>query len=123
MTASSLDGDFTTVDTAMLNRYFREYYQAHGQGGTHTLQRNLIQLFNCLQREYGHPTPYTAGLNRYAEAPEDGPGPFPPPSSTHLLEVTDGGKARDFETARDHAISVSCAARASAVGVRADVQT
>ena len=39
MTANDLDGDFTTVDTAMLNRYFREYYQTRGQGGTHTQQR------------------------------------------------------------------------------------
>ena len=46
MTANGLDGDFTTVDTALLNRYFREYQQARGQGGTHTQQRNLIQLFN-----------------------------------------------------------------------------
>jgi len=67
MTANGLDSDFTTVDTAMLNRYFREYYQTRGQGGTHTQQRNLIQLFNYLRREYGHPSPYAAGLNRYAE--------------------------------------------------------
>jgi hypothetical protein len=39
MTASGIDGDFTAADTAMLNRYFREYYQQRGQGGTHTLQR------------------------------------------------------------------------------------
>jgi hypothetical protein len=45
MTASSIEGDFTAVDTALLNRYFREYYLEHGQGGTHTLQRNLIELF------------------------------------------------------------------------------
>ena len=57
MTANSLDGDFTTVDTAMLNRYFREYYQAHGQGGTHTQQRNLIQLFNYLAARIRPPHP------------------------------------------------------------------
>jgi len=38
-------------DTATLNRFFREYYLEHGQGGTHTLQRNLIQLFGFLERE------------------------------------------------------------------------
>jgi integrase/recombinase XerD len=38
MTANSLDGDFTTVDTAMLNRYFREYHQTRAQGGTHTVR-------------------------------------------------------------------------------------
>ena len=51
MTANGLDGNFTTVDTALLNWYLREYQQARGQGGTHTQQRNLIQLFNLLQRE------------------------------------------------------------------------
>jgi hypothetical protein len=66
LAAQGVDGDFTTVDTGLLNRYFREYFQAHGQGGTHTQQRNLIQLFNFLRREYGHPSPYTDGLNRYA---------------------------------------------------------
>ena len=57
MTANGIDGDFTGVDTATLNRYFREYYLEHGQGGTHTQQRNLIQLFNFLERERGlrHP--------------------------------------------------------------------
>jgi hypothetical protein len=39
MTAHGIDGDFTAVDTALLNRYFRAYYDAHGQGGTHTQQR------------------------------------------------------------------------------------
>ena len=34
MTAKQLNGDFTTVDTTTLNRYFREYYRDHGQGGT-----------------------------------------------------------------------------------------
>jgi hypothetical protein len=44
MTANGIDGDFTEADTATLNRYFREYHLEHGQGGTHTLQRNLLQL-------------------------------------------------------------------------------
>jgi hypothetical protein len=49
-----------------LNRYFREYYLEHGRGGTHTQQRNLIQLFNYLERERGSASPYADGLNRYA---------------------------------------------------------
>lgn len=36
MTANGLDGDFTTVDTALLNRYFREYYQARPTPGPGT---------------------------------------------------------------------------------------
>jgi hypothetical protein len=40
LTANGVAGDFTAVDTALLNRYFREYYLEHGQGGTHTPQRN-----------------------------------------------------------------------------------
>jgi len=66
-------------------------------------QRNLIQLFNYLQREYGHPSPYAAGLNRYAEV-RGRPKTLSPSFVDDLLEVTGGGKARDFETARDHAI-------------------
>jgi hypothetical protein len=67
LTARRIDSDFTVADTALLNRYFRGYCPQHGQGGTHTLQRNLIQLFSFLARERGHPTPYTHGLNSYAK--------------------------------------------------------
>ena len=55
MTANGVSGDFDFVDTALLNKFFREYYLEHGQGGTHTLQRNLIQLFGFLERERGCP--------------------------------------------------------------------
>jgi integrase/recombinase XerD len=103
MSAQDIDGDFTVLDTAMLNRYFREYYDTHGQGGTHTLQRNLLQLFNYLQREHGHPSPYTSGLNRYAEV-RGRPRTLSHEFIDDLLQVTGGGKARDFEAARDHAI-------------------
>jgi site-specific recombinase XerD len=91
------------VDTALLNRYFREYFLEHGQGGTHTLQRNLIQLFSYLQREHGHPSPHCEALNRYAEV-KGRPKTLGADFVEELLEITGGGKARDFETARDHAI-------------------
>jgi hypothetical protein len=55
MAAREIDADFTSVDTAMLNRYFRDYYNERGQGGTNAQQRNLLQLFKFLQSEYGHP--------------------------------------------------------------------
>jgi integrase/recombinase XerD len=103
LTAHQINGDFTAADTPTLNRYFREYYLEHGQGGTHTLQRNLIQLFNFLEREGGQPTPYTDGLNRYAEV-KGRPKTLAADFIDDLLEVTGGGKARDFEAARDHAI-------------------
>jgi integrase/recombinase XerD len=103
LTGKKIDADFTVVDTALLNKYFREYYQERGQGGTHTLQRNLIQLFNFLQHERGHPTPYTDALNRYAEV-KGRPKTLGEDFVNDLLEVTGGGRARDFETARDHAI-------------------
>jgi hypothetical protein len=54
MTVQDIDGDFTVVDTAMLNRYFRDYYREHGQGRTNAQQRNLLPLFKFLQEEYGH---------------------------------------------------------------------
>jgi integrase/recombinase XerD len=103
MTEKGIDGDFTTVDTAMLNRYFRDYYQRHGQGGTNAQQRNLLPLFKFLQEEHGHPHPYTSKLNRYTEIrgrPKTLSGDF----VSDLLDVTGSGKARDFETARDHAL-------------------
>jgi site-specific recombinase XerD len=103
LTAQGIDGDFTVADTAILNRYFREYYLEHGQGGTHTLQRNLIQLFSFLQRERGHPSPYTDALNRYAEV-KGRPKTLGTEFIDDLLEVTGSGRARDFGTARDHAI-------------------
>jgi integrase/recombinase XerD len=103
MTAKDIEGDFTVADTALLNRFFREYYREHGQGGTHTLQRNLIQLFNYLNRELGHPSPYASGLNRYAEV-KGRPKTLDADFIQALLEETGGGSARDFETARDHAI-------------------
>ena len=103
MAVRGIDEDFTACDTALLNRYFQEYYLEHGQGGTHTLQRNLLQLFNFLQREHGHPTPYTDGLNRYAEV-KGRPKTLGAEFIDDLLEVTGGGRARDFLAARDHAI-------------------
>jgi site-specific recombinase XerD len=103
MTASGINGDFTAADTATLNRYFRDYYQQRGQGGTHTTQRNLIQLFNYLERERGNASPYGRGLNRYAEV-KHRPVTLSTEFVDDLLEVTGGGKARDFETARDHAM-------------------
>jgi site-specific recombinase XerD len=75
----------------------------HGQGGTHTLQRNLIQLFNFLERERGLASPYTDGLNRYA-AVKGRPKTLSAEFVDDLLEVTGSGRAREFETARDHAI-------------------
>jgi site-specific recombinase XerC len=103
LTARGIDEDFTACDTTMLNRYFREYYLEHGQGGTHTLQRNLIQLFSFLARERDHPTPYADGLNRYAEV-KGRPKTLGAEFVDDLLEVTGGGKARDFPAGRDHAI-------------------
>jgi integrase/recombinase XerD len=103
LTERGIDDDFSAVDTATLNRYFREYYGDHGQGGTHTLQRNLRQLFNYLEAECASPSPYTAGLNLYAPVkgrPVTLDGDF----IDDLLEVTGSGRARDFANARDHAI-------------------
>jgi site-specific recombinase XerD len=113
LTAQKINGDFTVADTATLNRYFREYYLEHGQGGTHTLQRNLIQLFSFLERERGHPSPYAAGLNRYAEV-KGRPKTLAADFIDDLLEVTGSG---GHATSRPPAImrsSASCAARASA---------
>ena len=103
MTGEDIDGDFTTVDTAMLNRFFRDYFRQHGQGGTNAQQRNLRHLFNFLQREEGHPHPYDGDLHRYTEVKRR-PATLSADFIRELLEITGGGRARDFENARDHAI-------------------
>jgi integrase/recombinase XerD len=103
MEAEAISGDFTACDTGMLNRFFRRYYEAHSQGGTNTKQRNLRHLFSWLATAYGHPHPYTEALVRYAPVvsrPSTLAGDF----ITDMLEITGGGRARDFRRARDHAI-------------------
>ncbi len=113
MTANGLDGDFTTVDTALLNRYFRECYQTRGQGGTHTQQRNLIQLFNYLQREYGHPAP-TRPVSTVTPKSGDGPRPSPPASSTTCWRSPAAARHATSRRPATTPSSGSCAARESA---------
>jgi integrase/recombinase XerD len=103
MSASEIDADFTACDTALLNRFFAEYLRAHTQGGTNTLQRNLAHLFAFLDEVYDHPSPYTARLNRYAPEKKR-PATLAEEFIKDMLEVTGGGRARDFEGVRDHAI-------------------
>ena len=103
MTAESIDGDFTACDTVMLNRFFAGYLEGHTQGGTNTLQRNLAHLFEWLEQAYDHPSPYTDRLNRYAPAKKR-PATLAEEFIRDVLEVTGGGRARDFENVRDHAI-------------------
>jgi hypothetical protein len=69
MTKRKIDGDFTACDTSLLNRFFRDYHDAHTRGGTSTKQRNLRHLFTWLEANYDHPHPYTDDLNRYAPRP------------------------------------------------------
>ena len=103
MAADNVDGDFTACDTAMLNRFFAGYLKNHTQGGTNTLQRNLAHLFEWLDEAYGHPSPYTDRLHRYAPAKKR-PATLAEEFIRDLLELTGGGRARDFENVRDHAI-------------------
>ncbi len=77
--------------------------QRSAQGGTNTLQRNLSHLFGFLDEVYDHPNPYTARLNRYAPEKKR-PATLAEDFIKDMLEVTGGGRARDFEGIRDHAI-------------------
>jgi integrase len=103
MTSAGLDGDFTACDTGVLNRFFRDYRAAHGQGGTNTKQRNLRHLFTWLEDQYGHPHPYTDGLNRYAPV-KVRPSTLSADFISDLLAATGGGRGRSFEDVRDHAL-------------------
>jgi integrase/recombinase XerD len=103
MTSAGLDGDFTACDTGVLNRFFRDYHAAHGQGGTNTKQRNLRHLFTWLEAQYDHPHPHTDDLNRYAPA-RTRPSTLSAEFIKDLLEVTGGGRGRSFADVRDHAL-------------------
>lgn len=99
MTSVGLEADFTGCDTTVLNRFFRWYRDSHSQGGVNTKQRNLRHLFTWLSAEYGHPHPYTDALVRYAPV-KTRPSTLAAEFIKDLLEVTGGGRARDFEALR-----------------------
>jgi site-specific recombinase XerD len=103
MTDHDVDGDFTTCDTALLNRFFRDYHNAHTRGGTNTKQRNLRHLFTWLEANYDHPHPYTDDPSRYA--PSAGrPSTLSADFIKDLLAVTGGGHGKTFADIRDHAL-------------------
>jgi hypothetical protein len=87
MTTEGIEDDFTGCDTAVLNRFFRDYEGSHGQSGTNTKQRNLRHLFTWLETEYDHPHPYTAQPNRYAPV-KVRPSTLSEQFVADLLEVT-----------------------------------
>ena len=118
MTEAGLSGDFTSLDVATLNKFFRWYYQEHDvpksqdgkggyTGGTNTLQRNLRPLFKFLEDEYEHTNLYRhPKFHRYS-APELGkPKTLSEEFIQDVLKATGNGssRVRDFETVRDHAI-------------------
>lgn len=118
LTAQRVAGDFTSVDTATLNKFFRWYYQEHDvpksqdgkggyTGGTNTVQRNLRALFSYLAEEYDHTDPYQdPKLQRYATPPMGKPKTLSAEFVGDMLKATGNGspKVKDFQTVRDHAI-------------------
>ncbi|MBV9445897.1 MAG: hypothetical protein JO345_08385 [Streptosporangiaceae bacterium] len=115
MTAQDIDGDFTVVDTGILNRYFRDYHRMHGQAGINAQQRNLLPLFKFLEEEYGHPHPYTTKLNRYTEV-KGKPKTLSREFIDDLLEVPTAGRHATSRTPLTTPSSGSSAPRASAAG-------
>ncbi|MFJ3927936.1 tyrosine-type recombinase/integrase [Streptomyces sp. NPDC090022] len=110
---------FTDVDTAVLNRYFRWYYEAHDvpksqdgkggyTGGTNTTQRNLRAMFAYLAEEYEHPDPYAdPKLQRYATPPMGKPKTLSEEFVNDTLAVTAWGpepRRKEFHCVRDHAL-------------------
>ena len=103
MAEEHVDGDVTACSTAVLNRFFADYRNAHGQGGTNTRQRNLHPLVKWLEASHGHPDPWTDDLVRYSPV-KSRPSTLAEAFIRDLLEVTGGGKAKSFADARDHAM-------------------
>jgi hypothetical protein len=112
MGKQKIEKDFTGCDTAVLNRFFRWYYDTYGQSGTNTKQRNLRHLFSWLAAVYDHPHPYTDQLARYAPV-QGRPSTLTVEFIQDLLEAT-GAVRRG--TSRMLAITRSsgCSPRASA---------
>lgn len=103
MAGHDVDGDFTACDTGVLNRFFRDYHDAHSRGGTNTKQRNLRHLFTWLEADYDHPHPYTDDLSRYAAA-AGRPSTLSADFIKDLLAVTGGGRGKAFADIRDQAL-------------------
>ena len=103
MASVRLEAGFTGCDTAAPNRFFRWYRDWHSQGGVNTRQRNLRHLFTWLAAGYGHPHPHPDALVRYAPV-KTRPSTLASEFIKDLLAATGGGRARDFENARDHAM-------------------
>jgi hypothetical protein len=113
MTANGIDGDFTVVDTAMLNRYFREYYLEHARAGRTPSSVTSSSCSTSWSASGGSP-PRTrtgsTGMRRSRGARRRCPVSS---SMTCLRSPEAGGRG----TSRQRAItrsSASCAARASA---------
>lgn len=118
LTAQKWAGDFSSVDTATLNKFFRWYYQTHDvpksqdgkggyTGGTNTVQRNLRALFRYISEEYDTADPYAdPKLQMYATPPMGKPKTLSTEFVADMLKATGNGspKVRDFQTVRDHAI-------------------
>ncbi|MEU9322203.1 tyrosine-type recombinase/integrase [Streptomyces canus] len=107
MTEQGMEGDYLSVDTATLNLFFRAYHQAHEQGGTNTVQRNLRTFFTWLEEEYDHANPYRdKKLQRYAAPTGVKPKTLSSEFVVDMLKVTGNGhpRVREFEKVRDHAI-------------------
>jgi integrase len=67
------------------------------------MRQMMISEFTWLEAAHGHPHPYTSALVRYAPV-QGRPSTLSGDFIRDLLEVTGGGKARDFRGARDHAM-------------------
>ncbi|WP_328755053.1 site-specific integrase [Streptomyces sp. NBC_00269] len=118
MTQQGMEEDFTGLDTATLNLFFRAYFEEHEQGGTNTVQRNLRPFFSWLEGEFDTANPYRdKNLQRYSPPVGVKPKTLSAEFVGDLLKVTGNGhpRVRDFEKVRDHAII-----RVLTEGVRAE---
>ncbi|MEV5868455.1 tyrosine-type recombinase/integrase [Streptomyces tendae] len=107
MSLEGLAGDYTSLDTDTLNKFFRDYHDSHNRGGTNAVQRNLRTFFSWLEDEFDVPNPYRdKRLQRYTAPTGGKPKTLSPEFVTDLLKVTGNGhpRVREFEKVRDHAM-------------------
>jgi site-specific recombinase XerD len=117
LTETGRNGDFAEhCNVSTLNTFFRAYYMAYDMpkspdgkggytGGTNTLQRNLRPFLVWLSEEFDIPDVHADKKYQRYSAPKAGkPKTLSEDFVGDMLKATGNGRAKDFETVRNHAI-------------------
>jgi hypothetical protein len=99
--ANGIAGDFTAVDTAMFNRYFRDYYTTAAKAGLTPSNRTCSSYSNSCRASTATRNPYTEKLNRYAEEKK----PVHPTQQNTIIRIADLVNANLYAYAADNPVN------------------